>query len=78
MGGQDTSWDSKIKSFTPTLEEAKKFINKINMYRTSMDKNKTGLICPVYLSANGFTDEVEDYLFDNKILTSDFQTWGNK
>ena len=57
------------------MDETKIFINKINFFRKSMDKSKENLICPVYLSAKGFLEDVEKYLFDNGVFTADMDTW---
>ncbi|MCP4157075.1 MAG: hypothetical protein GY757_55695 [bacterium] len=67
----------------PTLKEAKTFAQKVSRYKeihTSSKEqvesaNRTFTIFPIYLSANGFTPEVEQWLQESGIHTADFDTW---
>ncbi len=67
----------------PTLKEAKTFAKKATRFKeidtpskeqsTSADQARA--IFPLYLSANGFTPEVEQWLQSKGIHTADFDTW---
>lgn len=61
----------------PTMDEAKSFLLKVDMFKQDMEqKNKiTGIVCPVYLSAKGFKQDVEMWLHQHLVLTSDMKHW---
>ncbi len=67
----------------PTLKEAKTFAQKIirlkEEYGSSTEQaDSTGqahTILPIYLSADGFPPEVEQWLQEGGIHTADFDTW---
>jgi hypothetical protein len=61
----------------PTMDEAKSFLLKVDMFKQDMEqKNKiTGIVCPVYLSAKGFKQDVEVWLHQHLVLTSDMKHW---
>ena len=58
------------------MEDAKSFINKLKIFERSR-KNQTEkmFVCPIYLSANGFEPEIENWLHEQFVLTSDLETW---
>lgn len=64
----------------PTKHEVKLFVEKIEMLRQVLETNqkKIKFICPLYLSAKGFSVEVEALLHQNNILTADLETWLNQ
>ena len=61
----------------PTVDEAQLFITKAAIVRRLLEQKELPLrfICPVYLSAKGFTPEVETFLHQHGILTTDLETW---
>ncbi|MDM8522023.1 hypothetical protein QUF80_01525, partial [Desulfococcaceae bacterium HSG8] len=58
----------------PTRDEAKFFLRKLELLKESPEK--PGVVCGVYLSAKGFSEDVERWLHAQGILTADMQTWG--
>ncbi len=64
----------------PTMDEAKRFATKVGMIRerSGQRKKRTRFVCPVYLSAKGFKDEVEEWLHGQGILTADMETWEDR
>ncbi len=61
----------------PTMTEAKLFAIKAAMVmRWLNDKGgKIQFVCPVYLSAEGFDPDVEDWLHEQGVFTSDLESW---
>jgi hypothetical protein len=62
----------------PTMKEAQKFVANVSQI-TQWLAQQTGkpikFICPVYLSANGFSTSVEDWLQEQGVLTTDWAHW---
>ncbi|MCP4153365.1 MAG: hypothetical protein GY757_36900 [bacterium] len=66
----------------PTLKEAKAFAQKVTRFKemnapsTEQEKaGRTHIVYPVYLSARGFSQKVEQWLQEGGIHTADFDTW---
>jgi len=61
----------------PTQVEAQLFVTKIDGVKQWLaSRGKTiKLVCPVYLSAEGFADSVETWLHEQGVLTSDLAHW---
>ncbi|MCP4109986.1 MAG: hypothetical protein GY749_31435 [Desulfobacteraceae bacterium] len=57
----------------PTIDEAKFFLNKLKLLKDSLEKPHT--VCGVYLSAKGFSGDVETWLHEQGIFTADMETW---
>ncbi|MCP4106577.1 MAG: hypothetical protein GY749_13755 [Desulfobacteraceae bacterium] len=57
----------------PTADDAKLFVAKADMLRRQMgEKNrKIRFVCPVYLSAEGFSSDVETWLHEHGVFTAD-------
>jgi hypothetical protein len=58
----------------PSLEEAKQFKVKIQLIEQTLSK-PVRVVCPVYFSAGGFSEEVETWLHEQGIGSTDLQTW---
>jgi len=60
-----------------TTDQARRFATKVSMIRklSEQKKKKTRFVCPVYLSAKGFRNDVEEWLHSQGILTADMETW---
>ncbi|OQY55376.1 MAG: hypothetical protein B6245_19860 [Desulfobacteraceae bacterium 4572_88] len=83
-GGDDESqWSLVFEAknrdgkYPPTSDEAVRFAAKVEMIRerSEQSEKKTLFVCPVYLSAKGFRDDVEEWLHSRGILTADMETW---
>ena len=62
----------------PTMKEAKDFLTKIKgvkQWLTESKETPIKFVCPVYLSAKGFTPSVETWLHEQGILTADWESW---
>ena len=59
----------------PTIDDCKYFKNKLKILTHSLNQQKQLTIYGIYFSANGFSDEVEQWLHDQGILTIDLDTW---
>lgn len=59
----------------PTIDDCKYFTNKLKILTHSLNQQKQLTIYGIYFSANGFSDEVEQWLHDQGILTIDLNTW---
>jgi hypothetical protein len=61
----------------PTMDEAKSFVAKVDMVKQEREQKnkKIRLICPVYLSSKGFKQDIEMWLHQHGILTSDMEHW---
>ncbi|MCP4687833.1 MAG: hypothetical protein GY859_07265 [Desulfobacterales bacterium] len=61
----------------PTLAEAKAFVKRAAMVRRWLiDKDgNVRFLCPVYLSAEGFESDVEDWLHGQGVFTADMESW---
>ena len=57
----------------PTIDEWKIFMNKLELLKQSLPEIKQ--IFGVFFSANGFSESVEQWLHEKKILTMDWDTW---
>jgi hypothetical protein len=68
---------NRDETHSPTMDEAKSFLLKVHMFKQDLEqKNKiTGIVCPVYLSAKGFNRDVEMWLHEHLVLTSDMKHW---
>jgi hypothetical protein len=68
---------NKNEKNLPSIDDARLFANKVKSFSHSLKNEKQPiLICPLYLSANGFDSEVESWLHEQGILTADITTWG--
>ncbi len=61
----------------PTLDEAQLFATKAAIVRRLLEQRGKPLrfVCPVYFSAKGFAPDVETFLHQQGILTTDLETW---
>ncbi len=61
----------------PSMTEAQLFVSKVD--KLKQHKAKTGkaikFVCPVYLSAEGFDAEIETWLHEQGVLTTDKAHW---
>ncbi len=62
----------------PTEKEAQQFIQKLELFTHALNRqgHEQVVLCPIYLSANGFEPDVEKWLFDHHVLTADMDSWG--
>jgi hypothetical protein len=61
----------------PTRDEAQLLKTKVGIIRQLLEQKKKPIrfVCPVYLSAKGFAQDVEAFLHQEGILTADLATW---
>ncbi len=63
----------------PSIQEAQRFVANISMVKKWL-RQQTGrtikFVCPIYLSAEGFTVSVEEWLQEHGVLTTDWVCWG--
>ena len=61
----------------PTSEDARLFVTKVTVIRQLLEKKEKPIrfVCGVYFSAKGFAPEVETFLHQEGILTTDLETW---
>ncbi len=61
----------------PTLDEAQLFATKVAIVRRLLEQKKKAVrfVCPVYFSAKGFAPDVEAFLHQHGILTTDLENW---
>ncbi len=61
----------------PTREDAQLFATKTTIVRQLLERRQKPIrfVCPVYFSAKGFAPEVETFLHQKGILTTDSKTW---
>ncbi len=61
----------------PTLAEAKAFVTKAVMIQRWLHQKGGEIrsICPVYLSAEGFESDVEEWLHEQGVFTADMESW---
>jgi len=68
---------NKDEKNLPSMDDARLFANKLKLFVHPLQNEKKPIsLCPVYLSANGFDSEVENWLHEQGILTADITTWG--
>ena len=68
---------NRDEKYRPTANEAALFLTKAGMVRQILEQEgkEVQFVCPVYLSAKGFSDKIEAWLHSNGILTADAETW---
>ncbi len=68
---------NRDEKYLPTANEARLFLTKVGIIRQILrEKGKEiQFVCPVYLSAKGFSEKTEAWLHSNGILTADAETW---
>ena len=62
----------------PSMKEAEKFVanvSQIKQWLTQQTSKSIKFICPIYLSAEGFTPSVEEWLHEQMVLTTDWAHW---
>ncbi len=61
----------------PTRADAQLFVTKAAIIRQLLERKQKPIrfVCPVYFSAKGFAPEVETFLHQKDILTTDLKTW---
>ncbi len=61
----------------PTHEDAQLFVTKVVIIRQLLEQKQKpiSVVCPVYFSAKGFAPEVETFLHQNGVLTTDLDIW---
>ena len=61
----------------PTIKDAELFAEKVKRIKEMLAKKskEVSFVCPVYLSAEGFDEDVESWLHNQGILTADMETW---
>ncbi|MDM8549286.1 hypothetical protein QUF72_04375 [Desulfobacterales bacterium HSG2] len=61
----------------PSEEDAESFVTKVDMLKQHIRKKGKNLrfVCPVYLSAKGFEPDVEAWLHEHGVFTSDMECW---
>lgn len=61
----------------PTREDAQLFVTKVNIVRQLLEQKGQSIrfVCPIYFSAKGFAPEVEIFLHQEGVLTTDLETW---
>ncbi len=57
----------------PTMDDAKFFLSKVGLLKDSLRQPLS--LCAVYLSAKGFSEDVERWLHTQGIFTADMETW---
>ena len=64
----------------PMMNDAELFAEKVKRIKEMLDikGKKVSFVCPVYLSAEGFAEEVELWLHTQGIFTADMKTWESK
>jgi len=60
------------------MTEAEILVDKVTRYQAWVESRNpvTAEVGGIYLSANGFDDEVERWLHSQGVLTTDVDTWG--
>jgi len=68
---------NRDEKYPPSMREAKSFVTKAEMLRQRIrqEGKKIRFVCPVYLSAKGFKEDVEEWLHEHGVLTADMETW---
>jgi hypothetical protein len=68
---------NRAETNPPTLKEALLFATKIERVKQWLTQKGTLIkfVCPVYLSAKGFSPSVETWLHERHILTADRDSW---
>ncbi len=68
---------NRDEKYLPTANEARLFLTKTDIIRQILEQEgkEVQFVCPVYLSAKGFSDKIEAWLHSNGILTADAETW---
>ncbi|MCP4349915.1 MAG: hypothetical protein GY795_30915, partial [Desulfobacterales bacterium] len=68
---------NRDEKYLPTKDEARLFETKANMTKKILEQKgkKIRFVCPVYLSAKGFEQDIETWLHSRGILTADLETW---
>lgn len=61
----------------PTWEDAQLFVTKVNIVRQLLEQKGQSIrfVCPIYFSAKGFAPDVEIFLHQEGVLTTDLETW---
>ncbi|MBF0451297.1 MAG: hypothetical protein HQK75_11385, partial [Candidatus Magnetomorum sp.] len=61
-----------------TEKEAQLFIQKLELFKHTLNRqgHEQVVLCPIYLSANGFEPDTEKWLFEHHVLTADMDSWG--
>jgi len=68
---------NRDKKHLPTIDDAQLFMTKIEILKQTVELTGKiiALICPIYLSAQGFSAPVETWLHEHGILTTDMARW---
>lgn len=68
---------NRNKKNPPSEDEAESFVAKVNVLKQHIKKKGKNLrfVCPVYLSAKGFDPDVEAWLHEHGVFTSDMEYW---
>ena len=62
----------------PSMKEAQKFVanvSRLEQWLTQQTSKPIKFICPIYLSAEGFNAQVEEWLHEQGVLTTDWAHW---
>jgi len=62
----------------PSMKEAKRFVanvSRVEQWLTQQTGKPVKFICQVYLSAEGFSTSVEEWLHEQEVLTTDWAHW---
>ena len=61
----------------PMMKDAELFAEKVKRIKEMLEQRdkKISFVCPVYLSAEGFDEEIEAWLHTQGIFTADMGTW---
>ena len=70
-------FEIKNRDKPPTMPEAQLFVTKIERLKQQLSETKKTiqLICPIYLSAEGFDAAIEEWLQAQSVLTADRTSW---
>jgi hypothetical protein len=70
-------FEIKNRDEKPSMAEAQLFVTKCERLKQelALSNKSIAFVCPVYLSAQGFSPKVEKWLHEQEVFTTDLAHW---